>query len=181
MEYFDKYRENLNYYSSASATWKLGKKHIFLSESTRQQLEIIRNDRRMKAATSIQTTWRAYNVRTKWPMLKQKLIYAKSNRIYGQFKENLAPFNEPTYDGSIKQARPQPISCTPPPPPPTADSVEPFLDFNMLKEACDLLGIDLNNTPLVPPCRQYVIGGESKYFYPQIRTIKMDYQGEFVC
>lgn len=38
----------------ASTSWALGKRHIFLSEGIRQQLENLRSETRRKAATVIQ-------------------------------------------------------------------------------------------------------------------------------
>lgn len=38
----------------ASTSWALGKRHIFLSEGIRQQLECLRSETRRKAATVIQ-------------------------------------------------------------------------------------------------------------------------------
>lgn len=40
----------------ASTSWALGKRHIFLSEGIRQQLENLRSETRRKAATNIQVT-----------------------------------------------------------------------------------------------------------------------------
>ena len=43
--------------------WAHGRKHIFLSEGARQQLEQMRDSRRKIAATRIQALWRGWNVR----------------------------------------------------------------------------------------------------------------------
>jgi len=43
--------------------WAHGRKHIFLSEGARQQLEQMRDSRRKVAATRIQALWRGWNVR----------------------------------------------------------------------------------------------------------------------
>ena len=43
--------------------WAHGRKHIFLSEGARQQLEQMRDSRRTWAATTIQSLWRGWNIR----------------------------------------------------------------------------------------------------------------------
>ena len=43
--------------------WAHGRKHIFLSEGARQQLEQMRDSRRAWASTKIQSIWRGWNVR----------------------------------------------------------------------------------------------------------------------
>lgn len=42
----------------ASTSWALGKRHIFLSEGIRQQLECLRSETRRKAATVIQVMFK---------------------------------------------------------------------------------------------------------------------------
>ena len=49
--------------ASNNKDWAHGRKHIFLSEGARQQLEQMRDSRRKWAATSIQSLWRGWNVR----------------------------------------------------------------------------------------------------------------------
>lgn len=44
----------------ASTSWALGKRHIFLSEGIRQQLENLRSETRRKAATAIQVTFSVF-------------------------------------------------------------------------------------------------------------------------
>lgn len=44
---------------SASTSWAMGKRHIFLSEGIRQQLEAMRADTRRRAATAIQVIWKS--------------------------------------------------------------------------------------------------------------------------
>ena len=82
-----------------SKNWALGKKHVFLSEGTRQHLEDLRNEKRNQAATTAQRIWRGYTVKKKWPNLRRnlqaQLVAQRSSRA--------------------TRPRPQPISGTPPP------------------------------------------------------------------
>lgn len=129
---FDKIRANTSHATAAITSWVLGRKHVFLSESARQQLEIARNGRRNQAATQIQSIWRGYHLRQKWPFIKRELI-AKSKHKEGNletvFKNKLRP-------------RPQPILSTPAQfGIHNAKSFDVF-DFNLIKDTCFLLGID---------------------------------------
>jgi dachs protein len=51
--------------TSNNKDWAHGRKHIFLSEGARQQLEQMRDSRRKWAATKVQSLWRGWNVRKK--------------------------------------------------------------------------------------------------------------------
>ena len=82
-----------------SKDWALGKKHIFLSEGARQHLEKLRNENRARSARLIQTCWRGYSVRKKWPSLRSSL----QSHCTAQKSAKLS------------RPRPQPISGTPPP------------------------------------------------------------------
>lgn len=66
--------EELESINPTSSAWALGKRHIFLSEGARQQLELLRNAKREYAAIVIQTTWRGWNERKKWPSIKNCLL-----------------------------------------------------------------------------------------------------------
>lgn len=59
--------------SNVSTSWSLGKRHIFLSEGARQQLEALRAETRHKAAVAIQSTWRGWHFRRRWPTVKRQL------------------------------------------------------------------------------------------------------------
>lgn len=147
MVHFERNRAQLNYSSGASTTWIFGKKHIFLSEGARQQLELVRNERRILAATLIQTIWRGYVIRRKLPYIRQNLIYAKA-----KFAANNCALN---IDPKLRPPRPQPITGTPPP---FGNQIQPnnasipcygtnksieLYDFNIVRETCALLGLDL--------------------------------------
>lgn len=59
--------------SNVSTSWSLGKRHIFLSEGARQQLEALRAETRHNAAVAIQSTWRGWHFRRRWPTVKRQL------------------------------------------------------------------------------------------------------------
>lgn len=114
--------------SPISKDWALGKKHVFLSEGTRQHLEKLRADRRNYFATLIQSVWRCRSARKKWPYLRQSLQQARQHQMppsHGQ----LAPGGHVTPMSGhprpkTSRPRPQPISGTPPPD--AAGSAAPF-------------------------------------------------------
>ncbi|CAL8122354.1 unnamed protein product [Orchesella dallaii] len=54
-----------------SISWAVGKRHIFLSEGARQQLEALRTMTHNRAATLIQSTWRGWRCRRRWPIVRQ--------------------------------------------------------------------------------------------------------------
>ncbi|PNF36413.1 hypothetical protein B7P43_G16544, partial [Cryptotermes secundus] len=58
---------------AVSNSWALGKRHIFLSEGARQQLETLRSGTRHRAAILIQATWRGWRLRRRWPTLRRSL------------------------------------------------------------------------------------------------------------
>jgi hypothetical protein len=59
----ERYDEDLGESSNNNKDWAHGRKHIFLSEGARQQLERLREDRRQRAATKIQALWRGWHAR----------------------------------------------------------------------------------------------------------------------
>ncbi|XP_071447803.1 unconventional myosin-XIX [Hetaerina americana] len=87
--------------SNVSTAWASGKRHIFLSEGARQQLEAMRWERLRRAAVTIQSTWRGWHFRRRrWPTLRISL---------GDVRQRVTPQT----GGSS-----QPPSQPPPPPPP---------------------------------------------------------------
>ncbi|XP_035712524.1 unconventional myosin-Ib isoform X3 [Folsomia candida] len=73
-----------------SISWAVGKRHIFLSEGARQQLESFRSSARTRAATLIQSTWRGFHCRRRWPMLRQSFQHHQHHRHYPA-EEDLPP------------------------------------------------------------------------------------------
>jgi dachs protein len=132
-------QKNIQPVSAASTTWALGKRHIFLSEGARQQLEMLRSERRIISASLIQATWRGWNLRRRWPLIKQSLIAQnvgiRNNNVLNAMAAN-----------AINRPRPQPITGTPPPfgtPQQTQSKSIEMCDQNVIQETCTLFGIDL--------------------------------------
>ncbi|GFY45184.1 unconventional myosin-Vb [Trichonephila inaurata madagascariensis] len=142
--------------SNASTAWAMGKRHIFLSEGSRQQLELLRVERRHNAAVLIQAVWRGWNFRRKrWPTLKRNLHMQARTRVNRWVPPKIRP-------------RPQPIAGTPPP------DLE-RCDQKTIQQTCSLFGLDLERPPPVPPSRSYTVTGNTKMGYPQARVMKMNY------
>ncbi|XP_023237398.1 unconventional myosin-Va-like isoform X1 [Centruroides sculpturatus] len=150
--------------SPASTDWALGKRHIFLSEGARQQLELLRMERRQKAAILVQSTWRGWNFRQRWPNLKRNLqLQMKSRGMRNQSVPAVLPNSV-----LISRPRPQPIAGTPPP------DLE-RCNHKTIQQTCTLFGLDLERPPPVPPSRPYTVAGNTKLGYPQTRVMKMNY------
>ncbi|KAK9305960.1 hypothetical protein QLX08_003197 [Tetragonisca angustula] len=169
----------------ASTSWALGKRHIFLSEGIRQQLENLRSETRRKAATVIQSTWRGWRVRRRWPL--RKTTIGVTSGIGQKKPQQPASTNTGTVQRNVTTAagtgtgtrpRPQPIAGTPPP-----DPSEKCADQKMIQQTCTLFGLDLERPPPVPPSRSYTVTGNTKLGYPQTRIMKMPFpegEGEVV-
>nr|XP_027238453.1 unconventional myosin-IXb-like [Penaeus vannamei] len=139
LEYFVRSLEDVNKSSTVAIQWALGKRHIFLSEGARQQLEMLRIETRHRAATLIQAVWRGWHFRRRWPTLKRNLeLRARSRTV---------------------RPRPQPIAGTPPP------DVMDRCDQKTIQQTCSLFGLDLERPPPVPPSRSYTITGNHKMGY----------------
>ncbi|XP_043526324.1 unconventional myosin-IXb isoform X1 [Frieseomelitta varia] len=164
----------------ASISWALGKRHIFLSEGIRQQLENLRSETRRKAATVIQSTWRGWRVRRRWPL--RKTTIGVTSGIGQKKPQQPASTNTGTVQRNVTTAagtgtgtrpRPQPIAGTPPP-----DPSEKCADQKMIQQTCTLFGLDLERPPPVPPSRSYTVTGNTKLGYPQTRIMKMPFPEE---
>ena len=127
--------------SSNNKDWAHGRKHIFLSEGARQQLERMRESRRQESATKIQALWRGWHARGGHQSAKRALPPPPPPTILHQ---------PATFDQSLKRVvaqrpRPQPISGTPPP---ICDNHLTSLnsdrcDFKTIQLTCSLFGLDL--------------------------------------
>ncbi|XP_043288303.1 unconventional myosin-IXb isoform X2 [Venturia canescens] len=167
----------------ASTSWALGKRHIFLSEGIRQQLENLRSETRRKAATAIQSTWRGWRVRRRWPIRKSTMnvsagLGLKQNQQNVSATSHQRNGTSGTGSGTGTRPRPQPIAGTPPP-----DPSEKCADQKMIQQTCTLFGLDLERPPPVPPSRSYTVTGNTKLGYPQTRVMKMPFpegEGEVV-
>ncbi|XP_045609513.1 unconventional myosin-Vb-like [Procambarus clarkii] len=152
LEYFVRSLEDINKTSTVAIQWALGKRHIFLSEGARQQLEMLRIEMRHRAATLLQAVWRGWHFRRRWPTLKRNLeLRARSRTV---------------------RPRPQPIAGTPPP------DVMDRCDQKTIQQTCSLFGLDLERPPPVPPSRSYTISGNHKMGYPQTRLMKRNFPDE---
>jgi len=155
--------------------WALGKKHVFLTEGTRQHLETLRTDKRTASVTLIQSVWRGFSARKKWPTVRRNLqaqMVAARNSKPGR-------------------PRPQPISGTPPPE--AGGAAAAFLlaeqgrhqqqfqdrcDMKTIQKTCSLFGLDPERPPPVPPSRPYTVTGNRKIAYPQSRVMKNSFPDE---
>lgn len=140
-----------------STDWALGKKHVFLSEGARQHLERLRTERRVASLVRIQSRWRGYYARKKWPALKSSLQSSLSAHRTSK----------------TSRPRPQPISGTPPPdalqnglflgksrqshplPDPMQTNQQPVdrCDFKTIQKTCSLFGLDLVGFLYISPSK----------------------------
>ncbi|KAL1417428.1 hypothetical protein MTO96_006171 [Rhipicephalus appendiculatus] len=166
LEYFSQTIDNVKL-SNAAVNWALGKRHIFLSENARQQLELLREARRHAAALLIQAVWRGWHQRLRWPSLRRSL------QLHAPRAANMRsqPAVPPAGVAIQGRPRPQPISGTPPPEMERCDS-------KTIQQTCSLFGLDLERPPPVPPSRPYTVSGNTKLGYPQTRVMKMNYPEE---
>ncbi|CAH1398223.1 unnamed protein product [Nezara viridula] len=140
-------------------TWAIGKRHIFLSEGLRQELEAVRWETLHRAAVTIQSVWRGYHCRKRWPALKRTL-QAVHHPSITKVRSAVGPLSRP---------RPQPIAGTPPP------ELTDKCDHKIIAQTCTLFGLDLERPPPVPPSRPYTVAGNTKLGYPQTRIMKMPF------
>ncbi|XP_050538527.1 unconventional myosin-IXb isoform X2 [Daktulosphaira vitifoliae] len=182
-------------YSEVSMNWAFGKRHVFLSEGVRQLLEKLRWETHHNAAVLIQCTWRSWRMRRKWPGTKRVLQMQQSvnpitqclngkinmnnrkvNNINSASGTQVAnyPISNNTNTATLTRPRPQPITGTPPP-----DQTEKF-DQTIL-QTCNLVGLNLERPPPLPPSRSYTVSGNTKVGYPQSRIMKKSYPEEGNC
>ncbi|KAM7296005.1 unconventional myosin-VIIa [Ixodes scapularis] len=167
LEYFSQAIENVKL-SNAAVNWALGKRHIFLSENGRQQLEMLREGRRHAAAVLIQAVWRGWHQRLRWPSLRRSLQLHGRTRVASMRSQALLSPAAAAGAQAAGRPRPQPISGTPPP------EME-RCDTKTIQQTCSLFGLDLERPPPVPPSRPYTVSGNTKLGYPQTRVMKMNY------
>lgn len=146
MEQFDSITPSTN-------SWAIGKRHVFLSEGARQQLELLRNAKRNYAAVIIQAAWRGWSQRKRWPIMVNnnsliKMVNGMSNgkRYSGKSGSTHSTINHhglstikpsgllSTSLSGLNRPRPQPITGTPPPEP---------CDAKIIAHTCSLFGLDL--------------------------------------
>ncbi len=105
-----------------NTAWAHGRKHVFLSEGARQQLERMRERRRHWAAGVVQRRWR------RWRTERASGLATAQTAGAGVVPQRLA-----------QRPRPQPIMGTPPPDLMQTDRC----DFSVIQQTCALFGLDL--------------------------------------
>ncbi|XP_073968429.1 unconventional myosin-IXb-like dachs isoform X3 [Rhodnius prolixus] len=155
-------------------TWAFGKRHIFLSEGLRQELESRRWETLHRAAVTVQSAWRGHQARKRWPVLRRALQQAHHAPPPPPAPCAAQSANKGARGGvvptsTLTRPRPQPISGTPPP-----DPTEKC-DHKIIQQTCTLFGLDLERPPPVPPSRPYTVAGNTKMGYPQTRIMKMPF------
>ena len=119
---------------SHNKDWAHGRKHIFLSEGARQQLELLRELKRQKSATLIQNQWKLYRSQK-----QHKKQHNNNNNNVDTLK------NEQNHDQNLNllwhhSRRPKPIAGTPPP---LDVASGDKCDFKTIQQTCSLFGLDL--------------------------------------
>lgn len=145
-EYFNEDAEKHN-----NKDWAHGRKHIFLSEGARQQLEYLRVHIRNKSATKIQSVFRGYLVRLRCQVRKAVIQPQLQHPVASTRKviaNNLNLMMHQQSSGGQLRSRPKPISCTPPP---FDDGIQQQhsqdkCDFKTIQQTCSLFGLDLVRT-----------------------------------
>ena len=112
-----------------NTAWAHGRKHIFMSEGMRQQLETMREAKLQGAALLVQKVWRGWKVRRKLDKSKQALGLKRS-----QFN-----FLDDGRMTSTRKSRPQPITGTPP----AFERSSERCDEKTIQQTCALFGLDL--------------------------------------
>lgn len=182
--------------------WAHGRKHIFLSEGARQQLESLRILVRKQSATRIQATFRGFLARRKMAMA-HKVQSVNNNLMLKSTSNNSALIATTTTTEIVSSSqnlnlamataannfqyrssgRPKPISGTPPPAIMETGNGNNTMqtdkcDFRTIQMTCSLFGLDLERPPPVPPSRPYTVIGGKKITFPQSRVMKMSYPDE---
>ncbi|XP_076338486.1 unconventional myosin-Va-like isoform X2 [Tachypleus tridentatus] len=144
--------------TTASTSWSLGKRYIFLSEGARQELDRLRAERRHNAAVLVQSTWRDWKLRKGWLTLQHN----PRPRATKPFPYSLPPAIRNT-------SRPcsQPVAGTPP--------TDVDQDNKAVKHLFTFIGQDLEHPPPVPPSRPYTVTGSTRIGYPQSRVIRVNF------
>ncbi|KAL1128916.1 hypothetical protein AAG570_013450 [Ranatra chinensis] len=183
-------------------TWAFGKRHIFLSEGLRQELESLRCETLHRAAVMVQSAWRGAQARRRWPALKRSLVQQQQQQQQTGGSSAANPTTTPSATtatvaatlhhlragglaalavtggggtlggGGGGRPRPQPIAGTPPPDP---TDHHHKCDHKIIQQTCTLFGLDLERPPPVPPSRPYTVTGNTKLGYPQTRVMKMPF------
>lgn len=130
-------------------------RNIFFSEGTRQHLEAMRQEFYHRHAAEIQSAWRGYTCRKRWPAIKQQLMHRRQRRVLQQINHiqnrNSGIENKLNPDVNGRE---------------------------LLQKAAKMYNIDLNTIPCIPPSRAYTVKNMVKIRYPQVRILKEDYPSD---
>lgn len=99
---------------------------------------MLRSETRHRASVLIQSTWRGWRLRRRWPALRRNLELQHATPGVGSAASrsvNVGGGGAAT--GSSARPRPQPIAGTPPPDP------NEKCDQKMIQKTCTLFGLDL--------------------------------------
>ena len=136
--------EDLQLAGSNNKDWAHGRKHVFLSEGARQQLERMRESRRQTSAVKIQSLWRGWHARGGLESCKRTSARAPPPPPALLHHPAMMQFDQSTKRVVAQRPRPQPISGTPPPM--IVDNQLMHVDrcdFKTIQQTCSLFGLDL--------------------------------------
>ena len=119
LDCYSKKAKKLSQNLTCNKDWAHGRKHIFLSEGARQNLERLREEKRQNSAKIIQQKWKSLKRRKN--IQQKNYLNQNLNMIWRQ------------------RQRPKPISGTPPPLHENGDRC----DFSTIQQTCSLFGLDL--------------------------------------
>ncbi|KAJ7378290.1 Myosin [Desmophyllum pertusum] len=131
-------------------SWVLGKRHVFYSEVVKQELEILYEVRKVKAAVTIQCWLRRWICRKRWPNLKRSLELQKKARHGNKVNHN-----------HVRRS--------------VSPSDELRVDTKAADQSCCLYGVDMETPPPLPKSRPYTVMGNMKMGFPQTRIMKYDF------
>ncbi|GAB6025930.1 Myosin 10A, isoform D, variant 3 [Chamberlinius hualienensis] len=114
MEKFGKLVHENAGHQHVNYNWKFGKSYVFFNEASRQQLELIRTRKRNFSATLIQSTWRGWQFRCKWKVVKRAL-----GQTSQQIKSTSSALIKKSDDVNITQLHTLHNNDCPPPLPPS--------------------------------------------------------------
>ncbi len=128
--------------SPCNKEWAHGRKHIFLSEGARQQLERLRDEKRTRCATSVQSWWRGQNTRRKLGLNRKPLNNNVFRNQQSQNRNSNLNTILPSMSNNFRSSRPKPIAIAGTPPPLDVMQTD-RCDFKTIQQTCALFGLDL--------------------------------------
>ena len=125
--------------STVSRDWACGKKHVFLSEGSRQLLERLRTERRTHYARVLQSVWRGRAVRRRWPTIR-KSLQVSAPRSSKTSRDRPKPMYSPPEDGSQTTGFFDKRMMSEKP---GDHHSQDRCDFKTIQKTCALFGLDL--------------------------------------